>query len=80
MTLRRAFGDRQSLRTTDRVFRPFALREAQGDGGRGMDGLAVTGTIRFDRVVTNRGARPGNLLFLSTPSGRVSSLMARMMR
>jgi selenide,water dikinase len=32
-------------------------------------GLAVTGTIRPDRVVTNAGARPGDLLLLSKPVG-----------
>ncbi len=32
-------------------------------------GLAVTGTIRPDRVVTNGGARPGDLLLLSKPVG-----------
>jgi selenide,water dikinase len=32
-------------------------------------GLAVTGTIAIDRVVTNGGARPGDLLLLSKPVG-----------
>ena len=32
-------------------------------------GLAVTGTIRPDAVVTNGGARPGDLLLLSKPVG-----------
>jgi selenide, water dikinase len=32
-------------------------------------GLAVTGTIRPDRVVTNAGARPGDLLLLSKTIG-----------
>jgi selenide,water dikinase len=32
-------------------------------------GLAVTGTIREDRVVRNGGARPGDLLLLSKPVG-----------
>ncbi|MEA2688317.1 MAG: selenide, water dikinase [Candidatus Eremiobacteraeota bacterium] len=32
-------------------------------------GLAVTGTIHPDRVVTNAGARPGDLLLLSKPLG-----------
>ncbi len=32
-------------------------------------GLAVLGTIRPDRVVTNGGARPGDLLLLSKPVG-----------
>ncbi len=32
-------------------------------------GLAVTGTIRPDGVVTNGGARPGDLLLLSKPVG-----------
>jgi selenide,water dikinase len=32
-------------------------------------GLAVTGTIAVDRVVTNGGARPGDLLILSKPVG-----------
>jgi selenide,water dikinase len=32
-------------------------------------GLAVTGTIHPDRVVTNAGARPGDLLLLSKPVG-----------
>ena len=32
-------------------------------------GLSVTGTIRPDRVVTNGGARPGDLLLLSKPVG-----------
>jgi selenide, water dikinase len=32
-------------------------------------GLAVTGTIRPDEVVTNGGARPGDLLLLSKPIG-----------
>ena len=32
-------------------------------------GMAVTGTIRPDRVVTNAGARPGDLLLLSKPVG-----------
>jgi selenide,water dikinase len=32
-------------------------------------GLAVTGTIRPDAVVTNAGARPGDLLLLSKPVG-----------
>jgi selenide, water dikinase len=32
-------------------------------------GLAVTGTIRNERVVTNGGARPGDLLLLSKPVG-----------
>jgi selenide, water dikinase len=32
-------------------------------------GLAVTGTIRPDAIVTNAGARPGDLLLLSKPVG-----------
>jgi selenide,water dikinase len=32
-------------------------------------GLAITGTIRPDRVVRNSGARPGDLLLLSKPVG-----------
>jgi selenide,water dikinase len=32
-------------------------------------GLAVTGTIHPDRVVTNGGARPGDMLLLSKPLG-----------
>jgi len=32
-------------------------------------GLAVTGTIAIDSVVTNGGARPGDLLLLSKPVG-----------
>ena len=32
-------------------------------------GLAVTGTIHPDRIVTNAGARPGDVLVLTTPLG-----------
>jgi selenide, water dikinase len=32
-------------------------------------GLSVTGTIHPDRIVTNAGARPGDLLFLTKPIG-----------
>ncbi len=32
-------------------------------------GLAVTGTVPPDRVVTNAGARPGDVLFLTKPIG-----------
>ncbi len=32
-------------------------------------GLAVTGTVRPDRVLTNAGARPGDELFLTKPIG-----------
>ncbi|HEY4442578.1 MAG TPA: selenide, water dikinase SelD [Candidatus Elarobacter sp.] len=32
-------------------------------------GMAVTGTLRPDRAVTNSGARPGDLLLLSKPVG-----------
>jgi len=32
-------------------------------------GLSVTGTIHPNRVVTNRGARPGDILFLTKPIG-----------
>jgi selenide,water dikinase len=32
-------------------------------------GLAVTGTIRPDRIVTNAGARPGDVLVLTKPLG-----------
>jgi selenide,water dikinase len=32
-------------------------------------GMAVTGTVRPDRIVTNAGARPGDLLLLTKPVG-----------
>lgn len=32
-------------------------------------GMAVTGTVRPDRVLTNRGARPGDVLILTKPLG-----------
>jgi selenide,water dikinase len=32
-------------------------------------GMAVTGTIHPDRIVTNAGARPGDILFLTKPLG-----------
>jgi selenide,water dikinase len=32
-------------------------------------GLAVTGTIRPDRILTNAGARPGDVLVLTKPLG-----------
>jgi selenium donor protein len=32
-------------------------------------GLAVTGTVHPDRVLTNAGARPGDMLFLTKPIG-----------
>ena len=44
-------------------------------GGHSVDdlelkyGLAVTGVVHPDRVVTNAGARPGDLLFLTKPLG-----------
>ena len=38
-----------------------------------MFGYAVTGTIDPRRVVTNRGARPGNVLILTKPIGPASS-------
>ncbi len=40
-------------------------------------GLSVTGTIHPDKVITNKGARPGDLLVLTKPigSGLVNSLI-----
>jgi selenide,water dikinase len=44
-------------------------------GGHSVDdpelkyGLSVTGTVHPDRVITNRGARPGDLLILTKPLG-----------
>lgn len=44
-------------------------------GGHSIDdaepkyGLAVTGTIHPERIVTNSGARPGDVLFLTKPLG-----------
>ncbi len=39
------------------------------DDGEPKYGMAVTGLVHPDRVVTNSGARPGDLLFLTKPLG-----------
>lgn len=44
-------------------------------GGHSVDdqelkyGLSVTGTVHPDRIITNRGARPGDILILTKPLG-----------
>ena len=39
-------------------------------------GLAVTGTIRPDRIMDNAGAKPGDLLILTKPLGTGVTIMA----
>src|SRR5207248_4478772 len=54
-------------------------------GGHSIDdaepkfGYAVTGEVHPDRLVTNRGARPGDLLYLTKPlcSGLVATSIKR---